>query len=134
MNENNPKENIHSFESKETAQQRIEQARELKKQAATGGLRFEAYLTSDLAMWVLDMVEKGIFIDPSEAVFVFMKQAKDIEPYDDIKKELLKRRLEEGEKDIENGRFLTAEEAQARLEKLKEGRTEPAIWHKISQE
>jgi len=66
------------MESDETARQRVEQAR-VKPQSSRGGLKFEAYLTPDLAVWVLDMVEQGIFLDPSEAVFVFMGQAKDME-------------------------------------------------------
>lgn len=46
----------------------------LRQQASEGGLKFEAYLPSGLAEWVLDMVEKGIFRDPAEAVFVYMQK------------------------------------------------------------
>ncbi len=69
---------MHWAETDETAKQRIEQARALKATAAKDGLKFEAYLTPNIATWVLEMVERGDFIDPSEAVFVFMKQAMDI--------------------------------------------------------
>lgn len=68
----------HWLETDKTAQQRVDQARSLKEQAKTGGLKFEAYLPSSLAEWVLDMVEDGVFLDPCEAIFVYMGQAKDI--------------------------------------------------------
>ena len=56
MNQNQElKENKHWLENEETAQQRIEQARTLKNHASKGGLKFEAYLTPDLAVWVLDI-------------------------------------------------------------------------------
>jgi len=56
------------------------QARTLREQARKGGLRFEAYLPSSLAEWVLDLVEKGVFTDPGEAVFVILGEHKDLEP------------------------------------------------------
>jgi len=127
---NLPQENRLWIESDETAQRRIEQARRLKKQASTGGLGFEAYLTPDLAVWVLDMVERGIYLDPSEAIFVLMGQAKDIAPHDDIKREILSRRLEAAE----NGSSYTPEEVRQHLEETKKTRTDPAIWEKISQD
>ena len=124
--------NKHWKKTDETAQQRIDQARSLKDQAKTGGLKFETYLTPDLAEWVLDMVEEGIFIDPCEAVFVYMGQAKDIEPHDDLKKELLRRRIHEGIDDAEDRRTYTADEVQQHLEEVRRRRTAPAIWKKIS--
>lgn len=122
-------ENRHWVESEETAQERIRQARSLKEQAEAGGLRFEAYLPSDLAVWVLGMVERGIFIDPSEAVFVLMGQAHDIEPHQDIKKEILKRRIQQGE----NGVTYTLEEVMQSIDEEMHQITEPAIWQKIGQ-
>jgi antitoxin ParD1/3/4 len=95
--------NKHWMETEETAQQRITQARLLKEGARTGGLKFEAYLTPDIAEWVLDMVEQGDFIDPSEAVFVFMGQAKDIEPHQDLKEEIFRRRIAKGIEEAEQG-------------------------------
>lgn len=122
------------MENDNTARQRIEQANALKQQASAGGLKFEAYLTPDLAVWVLNMVERGVFIDPSEAVFVFMGQAKDIEPYDDLKRDILKRCLEESIKQAENGRSYTTEEVRQHLDEAMKNRTEPAVWQKISQQ
>ena len=124
--------NKHWKKTDETAQQRIDQARSLKDQAKTGGLKFETYLTPDLAEWVLDMVEEGSFIDPCEAVFVYMGQAKNIEPHDDLKKELLRRRIQEGIDDAEDRRTYTADEVQQHLEEVRRRRTAPAIWKKIS--
>ena len=126
-------ENRHWLEDEETARQRVEQARTLKTQARTGGLKFEAYLPSGIAEWVLDMVEKGDFIDPCEAVFVFMKQAKDIDPYDDIKIEIIKKRVGEGIKDLEEGRVHDIDEVMERLKKDIGNGTKPAVWKKIPQ-
>ncbi len=125
----------HWIETEETARQRINQAKRLKEQARSDGLKFETYLTPDLAEWVLDMVEQGIFIDPGEAVFVFMCEAKDIEPYDDIKSEILKRRLEASLKDIEEGRVYTSEEVFKKIkDKAAKEKTSAAVWMKIQQE
>jgi hypothetical protein len=124
--------NKHWIETDETAQQRIDQARRLKDQAKTGGLKFEAYLTPDLAGWVLDMVEEGIFVDPCEAIFVYMGQAKDIEPHDDLKEEILRRRIQEGIDDAEGGRTYTADEVKQHLEEVRRRRAAPAVWKKIS--
>ena len=122
------------MENENTANQRIEQANALKMQASTGGLSFETYLTPDLAVWVLDMVEQGIFIDPSEAVFVLMGQAKDIESHEDLKRGLLKRRLEESIEQAENGQSYTPEEVKQHMKDVIKNRTEPAVWQKISQQ
>lgn len=124
--------NKHWLETNETAQQRIDQARSLKKQAKTGGLKFEAYLTPDLAEWVLDMVEDGVFVDPCEAIFVYMGQAKDIEPHVDLKQEILRRRIQDGVDDAEAGRTYTVDEVKQHLEEVRRRRTVPAVWEKIS--
>lgn len=120
--------NEHPMESEEAARLRIQQVQSLKQQSQTGGLEFRAYLPPRLAEWVLDMVGKGIFVDPSEAVFVFMGQAKDIEPHEDIKREILRRRLEQAE----NRKTYTSEEVKEYLEERAKYRTDPAIWNKIS--
>jgi hypothetical protein len=38
----------------------------VRRQAAKGGLRFEAYLPPDLAEWVISLVEQDVFHSPSE--------------------------------------------------------------------
>lgn len=122
------------MENESTARQRIAQASTLKSQASTGGLRFKTYLMPDLAVWVLDMVERGVFIDPSEAVFVLMGQAKDIEPHDDLKQEILKRQLETSIEQAESGQSYTSEEVRQHLDEVMKNKTEPAVWQKISQQ
>ena len=45
----------------------------VRRQAAAGGLQFEAYLPPGLAEWVVSLVEQEVFRSPSEAVFVAMQ-------------------------------------------------------------
>lgn len=72
----------------------IAQARALMSSARKGGLRFEAYLPSELAAWVLDFVERGVFVDPGEAVFVILDEHRDLEPHADLRQEALRRSLQ----------------------------------------
>ncbi len=72
----------------------IAQAKSLRQQAAEGGLSFEVYLPSGLAEWILDFVERGVFTDPSEAVFVILGEHMDLEPHADLRQEILKRSLD----------------------------------------
>ena len=69
----------------------IEQAKALREQARGGGLRFEAYLPRGMAEWLLDQIERGVFIDPSEAVFVMLTEQRDLEPHADLREEILRR-------------------------------------------
>ncbi len=71
-----------------------EQAHVLRDEARAGGLRFEAYLPGRLADWLLEHVEKGHFVDPSEAVFVMVGLFRDMEPHQDLRDELLRRKLQ----------------------------------------
>ena len=43
-----------------------QQAQSIRDAASDGGLRFHAYLPPALALWLLDRIEDGMFIDPSE--------------------------------------------------------------------
>lgn len=70
------------------------QARALRDEAHAGGLRFEAYLPGRLADWLLEQVENGHFVDPSEAVFVMVGLFRDMEPHQDLRDELLRRQLQ----------------------------------------
>jgi antitoxin ParD1/3/4 len=125
--------NKHWVETDGTARQRIEQARALKERAKQSGLKFEVYLPSGLAEWVLQMVEDGVFIDPCEAVFVLMQQAKELEPHADLKQEILRRSLSKAEKEYENGNFYTMEEVREHLDEIIRGETPPVTWKKIEQ-
>ncbi len=127
-------EKMHWIENEETAKQRVEQAKKLKEQVKKGAsLRFEAFLTSRQAEWVLDMVEKGDFLDPSEAIFVFMQQAQELDEHDDLKLELLKKSIDEGLADVEAGRTVPLEDAFRKIEEKAQNRPKPVVWEKIKQ-
>ena len=83
-----------AWDSSEAEAARIAQARGLRELAGKGGLRFEAYLPPDLAEWLLDLIERGVFADPSEAVSVILGEHRALEPHDDLRRELLSRSLQ----------------------------------------
>jgi antitoxin ParD1/3/4 len=103
----------------------IAQARALRDQASKGGLRFEVYLPSRLAQWMLDFVERGVFTDPGEAVFVMLGEQKDLEPHVDLRDEILRRTLEAASKEP----TISAEEFKAQMDgRRAEPRSQPAVW------
>ena len=104
------------------------QAKALREQARKGGLRFAAYLPSDLADWMLDMIERGIFTDPSEAVFVILGEHKELQPHRDLREELLRRMIQASIDDP--GRWHTFDEVRARLEQIIASKDPPAYWQK----
>ena len=107
----------------------VEQAKQLRDQAAKGGLRFEAYLPPSLALWLLDRIEQGKFLDPSEAVFVILGEHEELEPHADLRQELFKRRIQAAADDPRPG--IPAEEVKKHLLELrKQPRQEPAKWEK----
>ena len=103
----------------------------VRRQAAAGGLTFEAYLPPTLAEWVIRLVELEVFHSPAEAVFVAMQAFRDLDDHPNVKQELLKRMLQKGMDSLEEGGGIPAEEVMARLKKSMEGpRVEPAVWDK----
>jgi hypothetical protein len=99
----------------------------LREQARKGGLRFEAYLPSSLAEWLLDLVEEGVFTDPGEAVFVILGEHRDLEPHAGLREELLRRTLQAAMDDPHTG--FTLDEVKKRFDKLSsEPRADPAVW------
>jgi antitoxin ParD1/3/4 len=78
-------------EAVDAAALRMARVSAVREQASSGGLRFEAYLPSDQAGWLLDLIESGTFTDPSEAVFVMLGEQRDLEPHADLREELLNR-------------------------------------------
>lgn len=107
----------------------IAQARELREQASKSGLRFEAYLPLDIAEWVLDLVERGVFTTPGEAVFVCMQEAMELAPHADLREELFRRQIDAAINDPRPG--IPAAEVKARLEeKHRAPRPKPATWVK----
>lgn len=114
-----------------------DQARALREQARAAGLLFEAYLTSDLADWLLAQIERGRFADPSEAVFLIVQNFIEMEPHRDLRDELLRRTLdasiERGLEDVQAGRVHDADEVfDELLRKMAEPRPEAARWEKIT--
>lgn len=114
-----------------------DQAKALREQARAGGLRFEAYLLGSMADWLLERVEQGHFVDPSEAVFAIVKNFIDMEPHRDLRDELLRRTLdasiERGLEDVKAGRVHDAAEVFDELRReLAKPRPEPARWEKIA--
>lgn len=109
----------------------VERARRLRNQVTEGGLRFEAYLPPSLALWLLDRIEQGQFIDPSEAVFVILGEHKELEPHADLRQELLKRSIKAAADDPRAG--ISGEEMRAQLrDMLKAPLPQPATWEKRS--
>jgi antitoxin ParD1/3/4 len=103
------------------------QAVALQAQARAGGLRFEAYLPPELATWILDKVARGVFADPSEAVFVLLGEQRDLEPHVDLRQESMRRSLQAAMDDPRPGT-----PADAFLERLRQKmeapRPAPAVW------
>ena len=108
----------------------VEQAKRLRDQAEKGGLRF-AYLPPSLALWLLERIEQGKFLDPSEAVFVILGEHEELEPHADLRRELFNRRIQAAADDPRPG--ISGEEMKALLrEKRKAPLPEPARWEKRS--
>ena len=107
-----------------------DQAKALREQARAGGLRFEAYLPPALADWLLDHIERGMFADPSEAVFAIVGNFRDLEPHQDLRNELLRRMLDVSAAKLESARSGETVFAELR-EKMAAPRPEAARWEKI---
>lgn len=104
-----------------------QQAQVVRDAAIDGGLRFQAYLPPELALWLLDRIEQGMFNDPSEAVFVLLDEARELEPHSDLRQELLKRRILRAADDPQPS--IPADEFMAKFDATrKKLRPEPAVW------
>jgi antitoxin ParD1/3/4 len=111
----------------ERAAQRIVQAKAMREQAKKGGLRFEAYLPPEFADWILELIERGVFTDPSEAVFVILGEHRDLEPHADLREEILRRSCQAAMDDPRSG--IPHEKMKEWLEELAaRPRSEPAVW------
>jgi hypothetical protein len=103
----------------------------VRRQAAEGGLTFEAYLPPGLAEWVLSLVEQEVFHSPAEAVFVAMQSFRELDDHPDVKQELLHRIIQKSLDSVEEGGGIPAEDVMERLRKALEGpKAEPAVWDK----
>lgn len=111
----------------------IEQAQLLKEQAREGGLRFDAFLTSELAVWVLEFIEQGVFTSPSEAVWVLLGESRDFREHPDMRRELLKRAIQASIHDPSPS--IPHEEVIEKLrERIARPRREPAEWRQLPPE
>ncbi len=92
-------------------------------------MRFEVYLPASLAEWVLELVERDVFTDPGEAVFVILGEHRDLEPHADLREEILRRTLQAAMDNPRPG--CTADEVMERIGRLmSEPRAEPAVWRR----
>lgn len=103
------------------------QVRALREKAKRGGLKFEAYLPPGDAVWLLDLIESGAFSGPSEATFVLLGQARELEPHADLHSELLRRRIQAAIDDPRPG--IPGEQVLEKLKKeIESPLPEPAVW------
>ena len=117
--------NLHHDEAER--QRSAGQARGLRAQAEADGLRFDAYLPPSLAVWILDQIERGVFIDPSEAVFVLLGEQRDLAPHADLRAAVLSRSLQAA-MDDPRPRVPLDEVLRDLCEKSAAPRPEPAVW------
>ena len=83
-----------------------------------------------LADWLLERIEKGAFLDPSEAVFVLLGEYEELEPHTDLREELLRRRLNAAINDPRPR--IPAEQLFEELrQELSAPRPEPAAWANV---
>ncbi|MFM7333450.1 MAG: hypothetical protein ACKO2N_03655 [Tabrizicola sp.] len=116
-----------TYPPKELREWANQQAQIVRAAAAEGDLRFHAYLPPKLALWLLDRIEQGMFIDPSKAAFVLLDEARVLEQHSDLRQELLKRRVLSAADDPRPS--IPAEEFMAKFEATrKKLRPEPAVW------
>lgn len=103
-----------------------DQAQALREQGRKGGLRFEAYLPPKIADWLLDLIERDVFTDPSEAVFVILGEHMELQPHRDLRDELVRRKIQAA---MDDPRPLqSSDDVRARLKERIANRGEPAVW------
>lgn len=99
----------------------------MREQVKAAGLRFEVYLPPDLASWLLDKVERGVFSDPSEAVFVLLGEQRDLEPHADLRQQVLHRSIQAAADDPRPG--IPLEDVLRDLDQeMTTSSPEPATW------
>lgn len=75
-------------EAAEAAAMRMIRMRTLREQARAGGLWFETFLPAELADWLLQLIEDGVFTTPNEAVVAIFEEYRGSGPRIDLRKEL----------------------------------------------
>jgi antitoxin ParD1/3/4 len=95
------------------------------KASCRGRITFN--LPPQLAEWLLERIERGVFLDPREAVFVLLGEHVDLEPHIDLRQELLRRSLDAAINDSRPS--IPAEQVLIELrEKMAAPLPEPAVW------
>ncbi|MBO9516454.1 MAG: DUF2384 domain-containing protein [Porphyrobacter sp.] len=80
----------------------------------------------DLAEWLLDLIEREAFTDPSEAVFVILREHSEVELHPDLREELLRRRMQAV---IDHPALLdSGDDVRARHEYFAAQQRNPAVW------
>ncbi|WP_257538929.1 hypothetical protein [Sphingobium sp. CFD-1] len=80
---------------------------------------------------MLERIARGIFVDPSEAVFAIVRTYSELEPHCDLRDELLCRMLDASADELEWAR--PADEVFAELRRgLAAPRPKPARWAKVA--
>jgi hypothetical protein len=76
------------------------------------------------------MIEREIFIDPRDAIFAIVGEARELEPHKDLRQELLERRIQAA---IDDPRpSIPADQVFARLKaKMRRPQPEPAQWQQF---
>jgi antitoxin ParD1/3/4 len=116
-----------AYPDETTKAESIAQAKRLRDQARQGGLRLEAFLPPVLADWLLSLVERGVFTDPSEAVFVMLGEQQELEPHADLREEIMRRSDQAAMDDLHPG--ISQEQMAEWLQTLAASpRPEPAVW------
>jgi antitoxin ParD1/3/4 len=105
----------------------IARAEALREQASVGGLCFRAYLPPTLAEWLLDLITRGKFTEPGEAVSVKLSEQRELEQRADLLEESSRRschaKRDDPRPDIWDG------EIKERMERLlATPYPSPAIW------
>ena len=78
---------------------------------------------------MLDLIERGEFPDPSEAVFVILGEHRELEPHADLRQELLRRSCQAENDDPLPS--LSGDELEAHFRELGDTPlSEPAVWQK----
>jgi len=122
-------ESVDEWPSAEQKAKNVAQATALREQAKAGGLRFSVYLPPEMADWLLGLIEKGEFSDPGEAAYVMLQTQKELEPHEDLRRELFIRMLQTGAEDDSQPGIPLEDFFKKLKEELAVPHT-PAIWQR----
>lgn len=113
----------------ELLNRKSKQASALRPYAANHGLRFECYLPSKLASWLLSKVEQKTYNDPDHAIYAIVNDHYQLERLERVRETLVQRSLQRSSRAQWPER--TLEEVGEYLNRVDEYETQgvPAYWH-----